>query len=181
MLARLGRWCLGLVKRTLQYYVDRIKEAAKYLMFLVGAAAINALIMIPLGILVTVVMTWMGYNMSLPHDNALREVANTVPMLAVLCLSIGIFEETYFRYLVQDCLLDRWLRMPRWFCLVLASVVFGMAHLYNPGGWVVRVPQAIAATGAGFWFGYVYRKRGLHFAILTHALYDFAIMAMSLL
>ena len=106
MFARLGRWCLGLVKRTLQYYWDRIREAAVYLAFLVGAASINALIMIPLGILVTCLMTQMGYNMALPHDNALREVANTIPMLAVLCLGIGIFEETYFRYLVQDCLLD---------------------------------------------------------------------------
>jgi len=180
MFARLGRWCLGLIKRTLQYYWDRIREAARYLLFLVGATSINALIMIPLCLVTSWILTHFGFNM-MPPPGIDYDIPRTLPVLAALCLAIGIFEEVYFRYFIQDCLLDRYLKVPPVVAWILASLIFGAVHLLNPGAWIARLPQAIGASGAGLWFGWLYKKRGLHVAILTHALYDFLIMALSLL
>ena len=118
--------------------------------------------------------------MALPSDLPGSIPAGVLP-LAALFFMVGLFEETYFRYLVQDCLFTRFLRMPARMAWILASILFGAAHLMNPGSWVARLPQAIGAAGAGLWFGHLYNKRGLHFVILTHAIYDFGITYLSLM
>jgi len=170
------KYLLGFAKKVLLYYRDRIVEAFWYLLKIAGAVLVNGAIMIPLVYLTSWILTAMGFNMGLPPD-ALGEIHQETLPLVALCLAIGIFEETYFRYFVQDCLFTRYLRMPMVLAWVLASVMFGAIHLLNPGTWIARLPQAIGATGAGLWLGWIYRKKGLHFAILTHAIYDFILMA----
>jgi membrane protease YdiL (CAAX protease family) len=96
-------------------------------------------------------------------------------------LLVGIFEETYCRYLLMDCAFMRFLGTPKWIAVIMSSFIFGAMHLMNPGGWQYTLPQAVAATGCGFWFAYLYFKKGLHFCIFTHGLYNFLISAFFLL
>lgn len=96
--------------------------------------------------------------------------------LLLVFLRVGIVEEGFFRYLLMDKLFGSFFKWPEWLAVLLSSLLFGAAHLMNPGGWWLRLPQAVAATGVGFYFAYLYKKRGLHFAMLAHALCDFVIV-----
>lgn len=88
--------------------------------------------------------------------------------LAIL-LFIGIPEELLFRCLIQN-FLDQWLGRG-WTSLLLASLVFGAAHLDND-----RPPNfayALMAAIAGFFYGRTFRRTGgLMAPALVHALVD---------
>lgn len=135
--------------------------------------------MIPLVLTAQLIMQMMGFKF--PESEMFPGGKPLLWMLPLITLGIGIFEETYFRYLIMDCMLMRWLKFPAWLAIGYSSIAFGVMHFSN--GLLVNnvmsaLPQVIGATGAGFWFAYCYRKRGLHFAIMTHALYDFILMAL---
>jgi membrane protease YdiL (CAAX protease family) len=174
---------LDLLKKGIKGYFSRLYSAFKYFLEVVLAAGINSAIMIPLSFGTYFLMQHLGYNMELPTSTPDIDPSilgdGLIPLIA-LCLSIGIMEETLCRYLIQDCMLEKFGKLPWWASWVIASVFFGLIHLGNPGSIAARMPQAIGAIGAGFWFGYIYRKKGLHFAIMTHALYDFVIIWASL-
>lgn len=71
-----------------------------------------------------------------------------------------IAEEAFFRGLVQAPLQPR---LPRWFCLLLVSVLFGAVHL--AGGWWF----AGFATLAGFGYALSYeRSQSIWAAVLVH-------------
>ncbi len=88
----------------------------------------------------------------------------SVAGLALLSISAGIGEEMLFRGLIQDGL-GGWLG-PIW-GLILASLVFGMAHAISLGYFLITVAM-------GLYLGALYQTSGSLWApALTHALYDF--------
>jgi membrane protease YdiL (CAAX protease family) len=87
-----------------------------------------------------------------------------VPELALLAMLAGVGEEALFRGVIQDALAG-WL--PVWLALVVAGLVFGVAH------WV-STTYAVAATIVGLYLGSLYLfTQNLLAPIVTHALYDF--------
>ena len=84
-------------------------------------------------------------------------------------LFIGIPEELLFRGLIQN-FLDQWLGKG-WTSLLLASIVFGAAHLDNDQP--PNFAYALMATIAGIFYGRAFRRTGgLMAPALVHALVD---------
>jgi membrane protease YdiL (CAAX protease family) len=88
--------------------------------------------------------------------------------LAIL-LFIGIPEELLFRGLIQN-FLDQWWGKG-WRSLVVASLVFGAAHLDNDAA--PNFSYALLATIAGLFYGFTFRRSGTLLApAILHALVD---------
>lgn len=103
----------------------------------------------------------------LPHNAALAillAIGTFLGMLWVLSLS----EEFFFRGLLQQWL-EHWTGKP-WLALILASIIFGCAHL----GFQRKFPNwrwAIVAAILGVFCGLAWRKsRSVQAAMVTHAL-----------
>lgn len=156
--------------------IKRLKEIGRYLLELALATGANFLIMPPTVALTQYVLTKYFDVLFLPMFFGGGGRLPSMGYVLFYFLLVGIKEEAIFRYCIQDCLFEKLLKFPQWLSLTLASVVFGAAHLFNPAGMPYTIPQAVGAMMAGFLFGYVYRKRGLHFAMLTHGLYDFFVI-----
>jgi hypothetical protein len=128
------------------------------------------LLAIPLGI---------GLKFIHPHATAglgqvhgLGPAGNFFFLFAGLYLTVALPEELLFRGILQN-LLERTIRKgPRGlYGLLIASVVFGAAHLHHPP--VPNWRYATLATLAGIFYGNVYRtRRRLCASALTHALVD---------
>ena len=114
-----------------------------------------------------------------PHSTApLRHVQGLGPVMNFFFLFIGIYltvaipEEMLFRGILQNLLVRTIRKGPRGlYGLLIASVVFGAAHLHHAPfpNW----RYAILATLAGIFYGNVYRTRQrLCASALTHALVD---------
>jgi hypothetical protein len=92
----------------------------------------------------------------------------SILQLFVISLVAGISEEAFFRGTVQGSLADR---VGLGLALVLASVVFGAAHLLT---WT----YAIIAAFIGVYLGLLWIETGnLLTPMITHAAYDFAALA----
>ncbi|HUF34469.1 MAG TPA: type II CAAX endopeptidase family protein, partial [Gemmatimonadales bacterium] len=90
--------------------------------------------------------------------------------LALVALLAGLGEEALFRGVLQDALAGR---LPVWAALLLASILFGVAH------WVTAT-YAMLATLVGIYLGALYHVTGNLLApIAAHALYD--LVALSVL
>ena len=162
------------IKNRLIKTVKKFLQIPVYLFNLSLAALITAAIMIPIATIVSYYMSWIGYSMVplVMPDNPFNEMTNLEVCIAMF--GVGMLEEVYFRYLVMDCLLEKWAELGKLIPLLLSSAIFGVAHMINLG-FPYSMPQAVAAGCAGLWFGHLYRKRGLHFAIFTHAIYNAAV------
>ena len=180
MIERIVSGAVGLVKKIIGYYVTRTVEAVKYLGRLLFCVGVNIVIMPSIAFITMLVMKHFGIYGPDNGEGLPFDTSDPIMVVGAMFL-VGVFEEVYFRYFVMDCMLIRWLKSPVWLAVTLSSVVFGAAHLMNPGGWHVTLPQAVGAIGAGFWFAHVYRKYGLHMGILTHALYNSAVILISTL
>lgn len=105
--------------------------------------------------------------------------ATDVAMLALECLFIGIFEETAFRGIILDLVLERFGETKKGvFCsLVVTSAAFGLVHLFNlfaGAGFGATLQQVGYSFLIGGMCGVVFVKtRSLPIAILIHAVYDF--------
>jgi membrane protease YdiL (CAAX protease family) len=129
-----------------------------------------AILAIPLGIML---------NFIHPHPTAaLTRAGSMGPAANFLFLFIGIYltvaipEEMLFRGILQN-ILGRTIQSgrPGIYGLLIASVVFGLAHLHHAP--VPNWRYAILATLAGIFYGNVYRtRRRLCASALTHALVD---------
>ncbi len=124
-----------------------------------GAVAVLALVVIPLGFAIgflSVQSRWLG-----PLHGALR--------LLGLILFVGLPEEMLFRGVIQEAFTRLW--NPR-AGLLLASVVFGLLHLFKH----ITHPNwgyGLLATAAGVAYGWVYQKTGrLAAAAVTHGAVD---------
>ena len=162
------------IKKRLIKTAKKILQIPFYLLSLCGAAITTGVIMIPLVYGVEFYMRWIGVNMTPPAmpDSPFNYMNNVEIALAMF--AVGMLEEVYFRYLVMDCLLEKWAEIGPKAAWILSSVMFGYAHMANLG-YPFSMPQAVAAGAAGLWFGYLYKKQGLHFAIFTHAIYNAAV------
>lgn len=88
----------------------------------------------------------------------------TLPQLALLSLLAGIGEELLFRSVVQGALASATGPLT---ALVLASVLFGLAHL-------ITVGYAVIAAAIGLYLGALWLwSDNLLTPIVTHATYDF--------
>jgi membrane protease YdiL (CAAX protease family) len=99
-------------------------------------------------------------------------VANFLFLFIGIYLTVAIPEEFLFRGILQN-LLEHSLKSERagLHSLLIASAVFGAAHLHHPP--VPNWRYAILATLAGIFYGNVYRsRRRLCASALTHALVD---------
>jgi membrane protease YdiL (CAAX protease family) len=96
-----------------------------------------------------------------------------------ICLTIGILEEGMFRYLLYDCILQRWWKSPARLALWISALAFGAVHFGNAAALglplIHALPQVVGAALVGFWMAYLYKRMGLHFAILTHTCYNFVV------
>jgi len=150
-----------------------IEKTLKYFSDLVINTTIMWLIMPPIVFLTWFIMDRMGvrWNYEFPPFNW------SAPLWldALRYFYVGSVEEAVFRYMIQDRLFGFVCRLPEWASLILASIIFGSVHLLNPAGMPNTIPQAVGACFAGLWLGRIYRKQGLHMAILTHALYDLTV------
>ncbi len=87
--------------------------------------------------------------------------------MALIAISAGVGEEMLFRGAIQSSL-GAWLG--NLWGLSLASVLFGMLH-------PISIPYILVTMGVGFYLGWGYLYTGnLLTAMVTHALYDFALM-----
>jgi membrane protease YdiL (CAAX protease family) len=85
--------------------------------------------------------------------------------LAVIALLAGIGEELLFRAVVQPYLVER---LGPWPGILLASLIFGLAHLITP-------TYALLAAVVGIYLGCLaYISGNVLDAIVVHGLYDFA-------
>jgi len=169
---------MNLLKKIFYYYIDRATEAVKYLIKLVICVGVNLAIMPSLVFITYLIMNYFG----LYYEASDKLIDSYDPVIVIgLMFVVGAIEELYFRYFVMDCILIQWLKSPVWFAVAFSSITFGLAHLGNPGGWHSTLPQAVGAIGAGLWFAYIYRRWGLHLAILTHAVYNSVVTLIPLL
>ena len=123
------------------------------------------------------------------------DVANTpeVAATAVLCLFVGVLEETAFRFLLLGGLLARWGDTKRGIvaATVVSSVAFGAAHLVGSfvGGEFTSFLSILEGLGKlietgilGLLLATLYIKtRNLTWCILLHAIFDFLAMVPTVL
>ena len=153
----------------------------KYCAEVCGAVAVNLVIMPSMVYATYAYMMWLGILEPVRDFgwNITREFsAGLFMMVLVKYIMVGITEEATFRYMLQDRALTKWLKLPKVVSLLLASLLFGAAHLGNGWGIPDSIPQSVGAAFAGVWFGYLYDKKGLHFAMLTHGLYDVVVVSL---
>ena len=164
--------------------IKRLKKTynnvGKYCTDLSKAVGITILIMPPVCALVAYIMTHF-YGINFAETTDLEHIINILKapawyLILLKFIGVGCAEESLFRQLIQNSLFTKVLRFPRILRLVVASMLFGAVHIFNPGPMILNLPQAVGACFAGAWFGYLYEKRGLTFAILTHGLYDFVVV-----
>ena len=88
--------------------------------------------------------------------------------MALIALSAGVGEEMLFRGVLQSSLVS-WLGAG--WGLSVSSVLFGLLH-------PISVPYVLLMVGVGFYFGGTFLLSGnLLTVMVTHAVYDFALMA----
>jgi len=89
----------------------------------------------------------------------------TLSDLAIISLLAGLGEETFFRGWLQTMLIGS---TGTWIGLLIASLIFGIAHLVTP-------LYAVIAAFYGLYLGFLYIYfDNILVVILSHALYDFA-------
>ena len=170
------------IKKLIVGTLARYWSAIKYT-FLVGwATLINAFLMMSVVYALYWYLQWIGVWPSFVPIGDGGYVPSNLTELAALALTIGIMEEVIFRYFIMDCLLMRWIKMPFIWAMIISAVGFGLAHFNNavPGYAIITLPQVVGAGVAGLWFAYLYKRFGLHLAILTHACYDGGLFALTM-
>lgn len=153
-----------------QYLQDRAREAISYGYDVAKAVLINCAIMPPAVYATAYLLQVYGVvNFDISLGDLFRIPYGSLLMTFVM---VGFAEEGLFRYFLQDRLFEKFLGINKYVALVLAAVLFGAAHLSNGFGVPYSIPQSVGAGLSGLYFGYLYRKRGLCFAALTHGFYD---------
>lgn len=175
----MAKIALKFLTRTIKTYIKRILDVINYSIELIWNVVINFVVMYIPAYTIYYIMKSAGYFMDLPADTRFNDFVDLpVVGIAGMMLIVGIWEETFFRYLLMDCVMTKWLKVKKLTAMVLSSAIFGYIHLFNMG-FPYSVPQAAAACFGGFWFARIYYKQGLHMAILTHALYNFSVVVIT--
>ncbi len=131
-----------------------------------------SLIAIPLGLTLNFIHPHTMAPLARGTAGSAGPILNFVFLFIGIYLTVAIPEEFLFRGILQN-ILTRTLKQKRGgvYSLLIASVVFGAAHLHHPP--VPNWRYAILATLAGISYGNVYNTRQrLCASALTHALVD---------
>lgn len=104
--------------------------------------------------------SWLGYNIALgpSADQGLWGVLPFVPMLIYMLIHVNYFEEMYFRK------------------TALLTVVWAFLHVAMG----VAVHVALALLPLGFFYKYLYKKRGLDHAYGLHFATNIIVVAVSI-
>lgn len=106
----------------------------------------------------------------------------SIVLFALLCLMVGIAEETCFRGLVTNILAKRYIRNRKglYLTVLISGAFFGLIHFSNtlagdaPSGVII---QAICTFWMGCYLSAVYLRTGnLWIVVFMHALQDFLAM-----
>ncbi|MCW5764975.1 MAG: CPBP family intramembrane metalloprotease [Phycisphaeraceae bacterium] len=105
------------------------------------------------------------------------------PARATISLGAGLYEELLFR-LVAIALLHFAMRdvlrlhetACRWIAVVGSALAFALYHRVTLAGGEINWPAVAFYFGAGVYFALLYLSRGFGIAVLTHALYDVAVL-----
>jgi hypothetical protein len=129
-----------------------------------------SIVAIPLGITLNFIHPHSAA--SLEHLRGMGPVGNFLLLFIGIYLTVAIPEELLFRGILQNLLVRTIQKGPRGlYGLLIASVVFGAAHLHHPP--VPNWRYAMLAALAGIFYGNAYRTRQrLCASALTHALVD---------
>jgi len=159
---------------------------ARYLALMLGEALIYSL---ALGVVINLVLyglvyTWMAAgasmaaSLALPWERALA-MPGSRDLLGGIALSLGagLFEEFAFRVVLLTVLLAlfRLVFRPRWaalFAIVLAALIFALAHYGGAMGEPFSVHSLLYRWLAGLLFTLLYYQRGFAITAYAHALYD---------
>lgn len=102
-------------------------------------------------------------------------------LVALMMISVALFEELLFRGLLLNTFLNRFANTKRnmILCVFISSVLFGSSHFINlivrPELLVLTLCQAVYTVFAGVFFAAVYLKsKNLWSVIFYHALFDIA-------
>lgn len=104
--------------------------------------------------------SWLGYNIALgpSADQGLWGVLPFVPMLIYMLIHVNYFEEMYFRK------------------TALLTVVWAFLHVAMG----VAVHVALALLPLGFFYKYLYKRRGLDHAYALHFATNIIVVAVSI-
>jgi membrane protease YdiL (CAAX protease family) len=133
-----------------------------------GAAAT-----VPLAVLFLLMIRWPIGPLERIRDFCEHEfvpllAGSTWSDMALVALSAGVGEEMLFRGVLQSSLAD-WLGVG--WGLGLSGILFGLLH-------PISLPYIVVTIGVGFYLGLIFVLTGnLLSVIVTHALYDFVLMA----
>lgn len=152
----------------------------------------NLILGITSGIIIGVILHIMdiGFSYFIPELKDLMEKPQPGPFYGFLASFYGgIYEETLIRFFLTSLLFLLFKKLKvtgTWLAIVLASIVFAVGHLpmltqilglHNitdlPGLLIIRT--IILNSLAGIVFGWLYWKKGLGLAILSHFLADIVI------
>jgi membrane protease YdiL (CAAX protease family) len=131
-----------------------------------------SLLAIPLGLALNFIHPHVMAPLARGAVESQGPVLNFIFLFIGIYLTVAIPEEFLFRGILQNILTRTIKNGPRGvYGLLIASVVFGLAHLHHPP--VPNWRYAILATLAGIFYGNVYNTRQrLCASALTHALVD---------
>jgi len=133
------------------------------LLIALGATAVFAAIVIPIGLAI-------GF-LTFPPSNP-PGLPALLARFTGLFLTVALPEELFFRGVLLHGL-DQMSRRRGWM-LFLSAAAFGLMHWNNAGDLATQVAYIALATLAGVFYGWAYRKSGnnLLSAVLTHTFVD---------
>ena len=106
------------------------------------------------------------------------------PVVFMISLGAGLYEEIVFRVLLVGALLFLgktvlgWGKVPATtFAVIVGALVFSAFHYIGPYGDPIEAPSFIFRTVAGLAFSALYVLRGFGITAWTHALYDVFLLA----
>lgn len=159
-------------------YKEHCQKLEKKFLDISKDVLITWLIMPTICAIVSAILTkYYGVNFGDDLPNFIKiMMAPPLWLILVKFISVGLSEEAMFRFFLQDKVFGKLFCLPKAVGWGLASAMFGAAHLMNPGGMPLTIPQAVGAAFAGLWFGHLYEKKGLLHASLVHGLYDASVI-----
>ena len=106
------------------------------------------------------------------------------PVILMVSLGAGIYEELVFRVLLVSALLLVARKLFGWsalastaFAVITGALVFSAFHYIGPYGDPLEAPSFVFRAIAGLAFSGLYVTRGFGITAWTHALYDVFLLA----
>lgn len=107
---------------------------------------------------------------------------NNLMSLVIYVVLIGLFEEIFFRGIIENELLEKYSSNKKeiLISIIISGVVFGAVHLTNllaGQDLLTTMMQFVQTTAIGILFGMVYYKtRNIWAMIFLHSFYDFSVL-----